>query len=143
MSDRLGTLGAMPPRSTQSLIRTPQRVQRSRRKGYRTPEGVIYVGRPTMWGNPFAVAGRGHAKATILHKEWLAGRVGALTLERMGYCPAEIDALDRLRERVLTRLHELHGRDLACWCPLSSSWCHADTLLRLAPLYADLDRSAL
>lgn len=143
MPDRLGTSGALPPRSTHGAIRMPRRVQRSRRKGYRTPEGVIYVGRPTMWGNPFAAEGRGHAKATILHKEWLAGRLGALTLERLGFSGAEIDALGRLRERVLANLHRLHGHDLACWCPLTSEWCHAGTLLQLAPAYADLHEAAL
>lgn len=133
----------MPPRSTHDAVRLAQRVQRSRRKGARLPEGAVYVGRPTIWGNPFATTGRGHAKATILHKEWLNGHVGALTLERLGFCPAQIDALDRLRERVLTNLHRLCGRNLACWCPLSSDWCHANTLLRMAPVYADIERVAL
>ena len=132
----------MPPRSTSCAIPRGQRVQRSRRKGYRTPEGVIYVGRPTLWGNPFACADRGHAKATILHKEWLARRIGALTLERMGFCPAQIAALDRLRERVLVNLHRLAGQDLACWCPLTSEWCHAETLLTLALLHGDIERLA-
>ncbi len=30
----------------------PARIQRSRAKGWRMPEGAIYVGRPTRWGNP-------------------------------------------------------------------------------------------
>lgn len=63
-------------------------------------------------------AGRGHAKATILHQEWLKGRIGALTLERMGYCPAEIEALERTLIRALINLH------------------------RLAPLHADYERLA-
>ena len=100
-----------------------------------------------MWGNPFHVGpkcsgARGHAKATILHDQWLKGRIGALTLERMGYCPSEIEALERLRARVLTSLHRLVGHDLACWCPLTSPWCHAETLLRLAPIHADYERWA-
>lgn len=120
----------------------PRRVQRSRRKGSRLPEGAIYVGRPTLWGNPFQAKHRGHAKATILHDQWLQGHIGALTLERMGFCPAEIEALDRLRARVLTSLHRLSGHDLACWCPLNSPWCHATTLLRMAPAFAELERLA-
>jgi hypothetical protein len=32
----------------------PERVQLSRRKGYRKPDGAIVVARPTRWGNPFA-----------------------------------------------------------------------------------------
>lgn len=31
----------------------PLRVQRKRTKGYRMPSGVVYVGRPTKWGNPY------------------------------------------------------------------------------------------
>lgn len=134
--------GEQVPSINPSPVPPAQRIQRSRRKGYRTPAGAIYVGRPTMWGNPFHVAGRGHAKATILHQEWLKGRIGALTLERMGYCPAEIEALERMRARVLINLHRLAGRDLACWCPPASPWCHAETLLRLAPLHADYERCA-
>lgn len=84
----------------------------------------------------------GHAKSVLLHIRWLDGEMGALTLERMGFCPAEIDALDRLRCRVLADLHLLAGHDLACWCPTSSRFCHADTLLRLAAVHADYERFA-
>lgn len=118
----------------------PRRVTRTRRKGYRLPPHTIYVGRPTKWGNPFAAKDRGHAKATILHKRWLAGDIGALTLEGMGFHPAEIDALDRLRCRVLQDLHQLAGHNLACWCPATSDWCHAQTLLELAATHADYER---
>lgn len=31
----------------------PQRIQRKRVKGWRMPEGAVYVGRSTKWGNPF------------------------------------------------------------------------------------------
>ena len=30
----------------------PKRIQRKRTKGWRMPEGAVYVGRPTRWGNP-------------------------------------------------------------------------------------------
>ena len=116
-----------------------QRIQRSRRKGSRAPEGSVYVGRPTLWGNPFTTTRWGHARCVILHKEWLAGHMGALTLEDMGFCPAEIEALERKRNAILIRLHELAGKDLACWCPLTSAWCHADTYLALAGHYAELE----
>ncbi|MBN7571273.1 DUF4326 domain-containing protein [Mycobacteroides abscessus] len=36
----------------------PERIQRKRTAGWRMPEGSIYVGRPTKWGNPY-VAGPG------------------------------------------------------------------------------------
>lgn len=119
-----------------------RRVQRPRRKGITLPPVTIYVGRPTKWGNPFQDRGVGHARSVILHKSWLAGDIGALTLEHMGFHPAEIDALDRLRCRVLTDLHQLAGHNLACWCPVNSDWCHADTLLQLARIHADYERFA-
>jgi hypothetical protein len=106
------------------------------------PDGATYVGRPTHRGNPFEHRNWGHAKATILHERWLTGRLGALSLERLGFCPAEIDALYRLRTRVLLNLHELVGHDLACWCPVASPWCHANILLKLAPAHADYERWA-
>lgn len=31
----------------------PDRIQRQRTKGWRMPEGAVYVGRPTIYGNPF------------------------------------------------------------------------------------------
>lgn len=34
---------------------SPQRIQRKRTKGWRMPEGAVYVGRGTKWGNPFKV----------------------------------------------------------------------------------------
>jgi hypothetical protein len=30
-----------------------RRIQRKRTKGWRMPEGAVYVGRPSRWGNPF------------------------------------------------------------------------------------------
>ena len=119
-----------------------RRIQRSRRKGFRMPIGAVYVGRPTMWGNPFEHRLWGHAKATILHERWLNGRLGALSLERMGFCPGEIDALDRLRARAMADLHTLAGKDLACWCPTSSRWCHAEALLHLAKMHAEFEKYA-
>ena len=34
-----------------------KRIQRQRTKGYRLPEGAIYVGRPSPFGNPFPLSG--------------------------------------------------------------------------------------
>lgn len=110
----------------------PQRLQRSRKRGARTPEGAVYVGRPTKWGNPFAVDRFGHKRAVNLHRSWLRGKLAALSLERLGFDPAEIDAMARLRSHVLADLPYIAGRDLQCWCPLTSRWCHANTLLELA-----------
>lgn len=35
----------------------PRRIQRSRAKGWQMPEGAVYVGRPSPWGNPYPIAG--------------------------------------------------------------------------------------
>lgn len=34
---------------------TPRRIQRRRSKGWRAPDGAVYVGRGSKWGNPFAL----------------------------------------------------------------------------------------
>lgn len=108
-----------------------KRLQRSRRKGATTPAGTRYCGRPTKYGNPFQVARFGHMKAVNLHRRWLDGHFGALSLERLGFSPHEIDALFRRRARVIADIHELAGIDLVCWCALTAP-CHVDNLLPLA-----------
>ncbi len=117
---------------TTDMTCTTRRIRRSRRKLATLPPGAIYVGRPTVWGNPFQDRVGGHARSVIYYENWLAGRVGALLLESRGFSPSEIDALARKRSAILTGLPRLAGRDLACWCPLTSDWCHANTLIRLA-----------
>lgn len=44
-----------PPCAACVKARTPQRVQRTRGAGGGIPDGAVYVGRPTRWGNPFRV----------------------------------------------------------------------------------------
>lgn len=89
---------------------TPKRIQRRRTKGWRMPKNAVYVGRPSIFGNPFP-------GDLPQFKRWLAGQVrGAGGLRR-------IALIDRLRE--------LRGKDLACWCPLDKP-CHADVLLEIA-----------
>src|SRR5688500_7708213 len=84
----------------------PKRIQRKRSKGWRMPEGAVYVGRPTRWGNPFRVGGSTSAAMAV----------------------AEFGVYVSLNGFDLT---ELRGKDLACWCPLDQP-CHADVLLELA-----------
>src|SRR5690606_25350676 len=51
---RLGLLGTPRPGApamTRHAPTTPRRIQRRRAKGWRMPDGAIYVGRPTKWGN--------------------------------------------------------------------------------------------
>lgn len=89
----------------------PKRIQRKRTKGWRMPEGAVYVGRPTRWGNPFTVTPDHDAKACVREfRHYVLGRLSS----GVGY-----------------PLRELRGKDLACWCPLDQP-CHADVLLELA-----------
>jgi hypothetical protein len=45
----------------------PHRIQRRRTKGWRMPDGSVYVGRPTKWGNAFAYeTGRGLARVPAI-----------------------------------------------------------------------------
>lgn len=60
----------------------PERIQRKRVKGWHMPEGAIYVGRPTRWGNPFRLNTRqGLARVPAVHhpdKPWeFEGRISA------------------------------------------------------------------
>lgn len=97
----------------------PERIQRKRIKGYRMPEGAIYVGRPTKWANPFRVGSNeelgevANAELAVkLFRDWMHHPEGWL--------------LPRPPE-----LLSLRGRDLACWCLLDHP-CHASVLLELA-----------
>ena len=96
------------------------------------PEGAVYVGRPSPWGNPWTAADfpdlpparRLAAAAEMFRREWLAclGSDNDIR-DRLGY-PFDAEVVDIIRE-------QLAGRDLACWCPLDQP-CHADVLLDLA-----------
>ena len=90
--------------------RMPKRIQRKRTKGYKMPAGSVYVGRPTIWGNPCLIVDYGSAeKAVSGYRKYLRARMyfGSLTPK------------------------DLRGKDLACWCPLDQP-CHADVLLEIA-----------
>lgn len=92
------------------------------------PEGAVYVGRGTMWGNPFAH--RDRAIAVRMFRCWLRGslRTGDLLECRL----AIPGPLTGYRERMLGELPMLVGHDLCCWCPLDGKPCHADVLLEFA-----------
>lgn len=44
---------------------SPKRIQRKRTKGWRMPEGAIYVGRGSKWGNPFGPLKTSRALARV------------------------------------------------------------------------------
>jgi hypothetical protein len=114
------------------MLSLPTRLHRTRRARAATPVGAVYVGRPTLWGNPFSGRPRiGHARSVILYQAWIAGDLSPRVLRCAGFTESEINALQRWRARLIPSLSQLRGRSLQCWCPLTSDWCHADALLRI------------
>jgi len=110
----------------------PQRIQRKRTKGWRAPYGAVYVGRPSVWGNPFQVF---RNQTEGFRRKQIERYRGAILGGPLG---------DRVKLERYTQMHGWHGgfsldairtrlrgRDLMCWCPLDRP-CHADVLLELA-----------
>lgn len=71
--------------------------------------GAVYVGRPSIWGNPFVVGRDGSREECVHQFEAYVARHPRLQLL----------AWERLR-----------GRNLVCWCAPRA--CHADIWLRIA-----------
>jgi len=90
----------------------PRRIKVKRQKGWRLPDGAVFVGRPTKWGNPYRLGKEAGSREEVvaMYRAMLASQP-----------PDELFAL----------LAPLKGRDLACWCPEDGP-CHADVLLELA-----------
>ncbi len=134
-SDRRGVAPPIKPRfagTENKRSEQPVRLQRPRRRAP-LPQGAVYVGRPTIWSNPFAGRNRiGHARSVILYQAWIDGDTSPHVLSRAGFSNAEAATLARLRLHVLDRIGGLAGHDLQCWCPLTSAWCHADVLIAAA-----------
>jgi hypothetical protein len=73
------------------------------------PAGTVYIGRPSPWGNPFAIGRDGDRDSVMArYVAWL------------GDTP---DLVDRARR-------ELAGKDLVCWCAPAA--CHGHVLRDLA-----------
>lgn len=98
-----------------------RRIQRKRIKGWRMPEGAVYVGRPSQWGNEWTMQDAiGWEIPIHQRRRWLVERFRADVQNGMGGAPRLADIRDRLA-----------GKDLVCWCPLDQP-CHADVLLEIA-----------
>lgn len=79
----------------------------SKRGNQTTEQGDVYVGRPTVWGNPYTMPEDGTRDEVItLYREWIAEHP---------------ELVEQLRER--------RPRRLVCWCAPQA--CHADVLAEL------------
>ena len=90
----------------------PKRIQRKRTKGWRMPEGVVYVGRGSKWGNPFRIEDMTEPTPDKRFNAVLAFKASIL----------------KRHEEIK---NDLRGKDITCWCGLAQS-CHADVLLEIA-----------
>lgn len=130
----------------------PKRIRRQRTKGWKMPEGAVYVGRGSRWGNPFRV---GEPCGVFKKGQGMGGRaetlIPELSLEQViefyrnavsGMLGPEMYPQGHeWRDAFLQKSHNwwpsdaakglLRGKDLACWCPLDQP-CHADVLLEIA-----------
>jgi hypothetical protein len=103
----------------------PQRVRLSRARGWRKPEDTVVVARPSKWGNPYRIG----APVPVAERErhgWPAVHTRASAVEAY-----RLDVAGRPPEFREAVRAELHGKNLACWCPLDGP-CHADVLLEIA-----------
>lgn len=105
------------------------------------PEGAVYVGRPTRWGNMWHLiklprtwldAYNRRTAYSVAHQTRDAFLGTFASEERARYW-----AVQGFRRDFDGDVSSLRGKDLACWCPLEDAQgnrvpCHADVLLELA-----------
>lgn len=113
----------------------PRRIQRKRTAGWRMPEGAVYVGRPTLFDNPY----REGDQVKSLAMPWVLDAVRRIGI-KLRQPLTRVQAVELFRARMQANaesvvgkymLEQLRGHDLACWCRLDQP-CHADVLLELA-----------
>lgn len=78
------------------------------KKLHGVPRGAVYIGRPSIWGNPFVIGKDGSRDDVI----------------------AKFEAYLTTRSDLMAQLHKLAGKDLVCWC--APARCHGDVLIKLA-----------
>ena len=117
----------------------PKRIQRKRTRGWKAPEGAVYCGRGSPYGNP-VVAKVG---------EWLS-TTGGTQIQINGKAIMPLTKADAKRWateafRIILDNHDmrealgypadvspLKGRDLMCWCAEDEPHCHLIPLMEVA-----------
>lgn len=103
-----GDLVSLRPRADGDY-RLPRPRVINRRRSLNMPDGAVYIGRPSRWGNPFEIGRHGDRAAVVARfREWLL---------------AQPDLVAAVRR-------DLAGRDLVCFCAPAA--CHGDVLLEVA-----------
>lgn len=94
------------------------------------PNGhIVYVGRPTKWGNPWVLP-----KPPTFPDRVRVVRAHEIDLLWSWLNPDQATGAGHYCGFTLAELQRsLRGRELACWCPAEMP-CHADTLMRYANL---------
>ena len=80
------------------------------------PKGAVYVGRPTIHGNPFSHLPNTLAKYKVENRDQAVDEYEKMVL-------ADKELIKRIK-------YALKGKDLVCWC--APARCHTDVLLRIA-----------
>ena len=76
------------------------------------PAGAVYIGRGSIWGNPFVIGKDGDRNEVCeKHEQYLWKQIQSGNIK-------------------IEQLAQLHGRDLVCFC--APARCHGDTLVRAA-----------
>lgn len=122
---------------TAPALIVPRRLQRSRRAGWRMPDGAIYVGRGKgaygRYGNPYS-----WENYQPFYRDDDGEQHRIPDAERRRMAVSDFDAGFRLGAfdlpdypSIAQVIEDLGGRDLVCWCPLDGP-CHGDVLLAVA-----------
>ena len=84
------------------------KILNAKRVGKTSTASRVYVGRPSKWGNPFAL-GRDRSRDEVIsnYRCWVVTQTD-----------------------LMNSLDELRGKDLICWCAPFA--CHAEVLRKLA-----------
>lgn len=88
------------------------------------PPNTTKVDRTSRWGNPFRVGLHGTQAECVALYQALAS--GALLP-----APVPAEGIALARKQIADHIHELKGRNIACWCKPGSP-CHGDVLLEIA-----------
>ncbi len=85
------------------MVESAMKVVHCKRESY-----DVYIGRPSMWGNPFTI-GKDGTREEVIRKfeEWIVRQ-----------------------DDLMKRAGELKGKILGCWC--APQPCHGDILMAIA-----------